>query len=140
MKVSSMKLISTIALLLCAMLGSVTAASAASVQSSTVVAARTQAAPTAAHSVTASDITTSAQKAAVPTRVTVSRGYKFNKMMAFLGCITGVGVPAAVGWLLMTTPAGTAFLARSGPLPAGAGAMASKYAWYIKGTCGYALF
>lgn len=90
-------------------------------------------------------ISASAAPQAVPTqtvsllRVTQPRGYVVNKTMAFLGCITGVGVPIGVGWAILSSTAAVAAVAKGGPLPPTVGAIVSKYFWYIKGTCGYAL-
>jgi hypothetical protein len=60
--------------------------------------------------------------------------------VAFAGCITSVGVPIGVAWAIATNPAAVAWVLGRGPLPASVGATVSKYLWYVKGTCGYALF
>lgn len=121
------KIVAALAIAFSLTLGTVTAASAA------------PAAPSSSMS------TVSAPQAAatIVTRVSPPRGYVFNKTMAFLGCITGVGVPIGVGWAILSSPAAVAAIARGGPLPASVGGTVHKavsgYWWYIKGACGYAL-
>lgn len=121
------KIATALAIALTLTLGTVTAASAApSTQSRSISSvAAPQAAPT------------------VLVRTALPTGYVFNKTMAFLGCITGVGVPIGVGWAILSSTAAVAAIARGGPLPASVGGAVHKavsgWWWYIKGTCGYAL-
>jgi hypothetical protein len=68
------------------------------------------------------------------------KGPGLDKLIAFAGCITGVGVPIGLAWVLIRNPSFIRFVMGAGPMPAGVGGLASKYLWYIKGTCGYALF
>jgi hypothetical protein len=121
------KVVAALAIAFSLTLGTVTAASAA---------------PTP-HSQSISSVTAPQAAATLVARVAPPRGYVFNKTMAFLGCITGVGVPIGVGWAILSSPAAVAAIAKGGPLPASVGGTVYKavsgYWWYIKGTCGYAL-
>lgn len=64
----------------------------------------------------------------------------WNKTVAFAGCITAVGVPIGVAWSIATNPAALGWILRGGPMPASVGGAVYKYIWFVKGTCGYALF
>ncbi len=62
-----------------------------------------------------------------------------QKTWAFTQCIFGVGVPAGLGWSIVSNPGLLAWFAGRGPLPAGVGGAMAKYFSWIKRVCGYAL-
>ena len=64
----------------------------------------------------------------------------WNKTVAFAGCIIAVGVPIGVAWSIATNPAAVSWVLKGGPMPASVGGAVYNYLWYVRGTCGYALF
>ena len=64
----------------------------------------------------------------------------WNKTVAFAGCIIAVGVPIGVAWSIATNPAAIGWILKGGPMPATVGGTVYNYLWYVKRTCGYALF
>ncbi len=64
----------------------------------------------------------------------------WSKTVAFAGCIIAVGVPIGVAWSIATNPAALGWILKGGPMPASIGGTVYNYIWFVKGTCGYALF